>query len=45
MTEGVRQDSAVENSGKWSRKWETGSKSVFLIYPNSVEFNLDVGRN
>jgi len=44
MSEGVRQDSADGNTGKWGRKLETGSKSVFFIYSNSVEFSRDVGK-
>ena len=44
MTEGERQDSADGNNGKWGRKLETGSKSVFFSYSNSVEFNRDVGK-
>jgi ribosomal protein S14 len=45
MTEGLRQDIADGNDGKWGRKLEMGSKSVFFIYSNSVEFNRDVGKN
>jgi len=44
MTEGIRQDSADGNTGKWGRKLETGSKYVFLIYSNSVEFNRDIAK-
>lgn len=45
MTEGIRQDSAEGNNGKWGSKLETGSKSVFLIYSNSVEFSRDVRKS